>query len=108
MIKPITTASAAGQDIFWFQQIIFNSDAAVRRDGAPQPFGESLAGLLPGIEEAEAAPTDDMPKLAVAGMPEVAVGKGDMLVVNREGKGSLMMDAPAVLAKSQKLGQINQ
>ena len=108
MIKPITTASAAGQDIFWFQQIIFNSDAAVRRDGAPQPFGELLAGLLPGIEEAEAAPTDDMPKLAVAGMPEVAVGKGDMLVVNREGKGSLMMDAPAVLAKSQKLGQINQ
>ena len=96
MIKPITTASAAGQDIFWFQQIIFNSDAAVRRDGAPQPFGELLAGLLPGIEEAEAAPTDDMPKLAVAGTPEVAVGKGDMLVVNREGKGSLMMDAPAV------------
>jgi uncharacterized protein YcbK (DUF882 family) len=106
MIKPISTASAAGHDIFWFQQIIFNSDEAVRRDGAPQPFADSIAGLLPGIDEAEAAPTAAMPRLAVASMQEVAVGKGDMLVVNREGKGSLLMDAPAVVAKTQKLGQL--
>ena len=38
-------------------------------------------------------------------MQASASGKGDMLVVNREGKGSLMMNAPA-LQKKIKLGQL--
>ena len=104
------TASASGDDLFWWpQQLVFDSNKAVRRDGAPQQFGESLAGLLPGIDEAQAETTTTgrLPPLAVAAMQAPAFGKGDMLVVNREGKGNLMQDAPALLAaKRQKLGQL--
>ena len=46
-----------------------------------------------------------MPRLAVAAPPETATGKSDMLVINRQGPGSLMMDAPA-LTKRLKLGQL--
>lgn len=109
VIKTITTASAGGTDLFWWpSQVIFNPDQAVRRDGAPQSFDNGIAGLLPGIDDAMADPViPSMPKLAVAAMPELAMGKGDMLVVNRQGKGSLMLDAPAVLkAKKLKLGQL--
>ncbi len=100
------TASASDGDLFWWpQQLVFNSDKAVRRDGAPQPFGDSLVALLPGIDETAAGDVPSMPRLAVAAMPETAQGKGDMLVINRQGKGSLMMNAPA-LTKRLKLGQL--
>ena len=39
-------------------------------------------------------------------MPEPASDKTDMQVVNREGKGSLMEDAPALKAQRQKLGML--
>ena len=101
------TASASGDDLFWWPtQIIFNSDKAVRRDGEPQAFASTTASLLPGIEEAAAATAPALPKLAIAAMPELASGKTDMLVVNREGKGSLMLDAPAFQAKKLKIGQL--
>ncbi|MCB1380716.1 MAG: DUF882 domain-containing protein [Alphaproteobacteria bacterium] len=107
MIRTLT-ASAAGDDLFWWPtQVIFNSDKAVRVDGAPQRFGDTVAGLLPGVDEAEAAePAPALPRLAVAAMPELASGKGDMLVVNRQGKGSLMEDAPALKARKLKVGQL--
>ncbi len=102
------TASAAGDDLFWWpQQLVFDTDKAVRRDGAPQPFAEkSLAGLLPGIQDAQAEPAPQLPRLAVAEVAPVSQvssseGKGDMLVVNREGKGSLLI-APAL--KKLRLG----
>ncbi|WP_373502907.1 DUF882 domain-containing protein [Aestuariivirga sp.] len=101
------TASAAGDDLFWWpQQLVFDPVKAVRRDGAPQQFGETtLAGLLPGIEEAQAETAPQLPRLAVAEMAQApAAGKGDMLVVNREGKGSLL-GAPAL--KKMKLGMID-
>ena len=98
------TASAAGQDIFWWpQQITFDVARAIRRDGAPQPFADTAAGLLPG--GAEAAEVTALPKLAIATMQEVASGKGDMLVVNRDGKGSLEMGQTFRL-KPQELGQL--
>jgi len=75
VIKTIT-ASAAGADLFWWpNQIIFNGDQAVRRDGEPRTFAEGVAGILPGSAE--------------AAEPESASGKGDMLSVNRQGKGNL-------------------
>ena len=105
VIKSIT-ASATGDDLFWWpQQLVFDTDKAIRRDGAPQQFGDGLAGLLPGIDEAQADTSPQLPRLAVASMQASASGKGDMLVVNREGKGSLMMNAPA-LQKKIKLGQL--
>ena len=108
VIKSIT-ASASGDDLFWWpQQLVFDTDKAVRRDGAPQQFGESLVGLLPGIEEAQADTSPQLPRLAVASitsMQATGSGKGDMLVVNRAGKGGLMMNAPA-FQKKIKLGQL--
>ena len=101
------TASASGDDLFWWPtQIIFNSDKAVRRDGEPQAFSGTTASLLPGVEDAAAATVPALPKLALAAMPELASGKTDMLVVNREGKGSLMLDAPALKARKLKVGQL--
>ena len=101
------TASAAGDDLFWWpQQLVFDPEKAVRRDGAPQQFGETtLAGLLPGIEEAQAESAPQLPRLAIAEMAQApAAGKGDMLVVNREGKGSLL-SAPSL--KKIKLGMVD-
>ena len=90
VIKTIT-ASAAGTDLFWWpQQIIFNGDQAVRRDGVPQPFADTVTSILPG--SAEAAEIRTIPQLIEATMQEPASGKGDMLVVNRQGKGSLLTD----------------
>lgn len=107
VIKPMV-ASAGSDDLFWWPtQVVFNSDQAVRRDGQPQSFGESVTALLPGTQTAEAAPMPDMPKLAIAAtVQQTAAGKGDMLVVNRQGKGSLMEDAPALRAKKLKLGSL--
>ena len=87
----VMTASAAGSDMYWWpQQLVFDTAKAVRRDGAPQQFSEaSAAGLLPGIAEAQAEPSPQLQQLAVAEQAS-ASGKGDMLVVNREGKGSLL------------------
>jgi len=98
-------APAAGHDFWWPTKIIFSRDEAVRRDGEPQDFAGAEAGLLPGVDQAEAAPAP-FPKLAVASATEVAGGKSDMQVVNREGKGSLLEDAPAVKARKLKLGQM--
>ena len=95
VIRTMTTASA--EDGNWFQQqLIFDSSKAVRRDGEPQTFSEApLSDLLPGVNTAQAEPAAaQQPRLAVAGLliqqPPEASGKGDMLVVNREGKGSLL------------------
>lgn len=96
------TASAAGEDLFWWpQQLVFDTARAVRRDGAPQPFEDSAqSGLLPGVSDAAVDPQPLMPKLAIAELTQVtADGKGDMQVVNREGKGSLLA-APVPLAET--------
>jgi uncharacterized protein YcbK (DUF882 family) len=102
------TASASGDDLFWWpQQLVFDSSKAVRRDGAPQQFASgstAVATMLPGVSDAQAdEPPPQSQRLAVAAMTQSPSeeGKGDMLVVNREGKGSLLSPfKPAV-----KLGQ---
>jgi len=98
VIRPIATASAGGDIFWWPQQVIFDPSKAERQDGAAQQFTEApLSDLLPGVSQAEAAPADDASHVALASpSPEDAEqvtsleGKGDMLVVNREGKGSLL------------------
>ncbi|MBI2718266.1 MAG: DUF882 domain-containing protein [Rhizobiales bacterium] len=102
LIRTIT-ASAGSQDLFWWpQRIILNSDQAMRRDGAPQPFLDANGGILQS--SAEAAEVPALPRLAVASMPEVASGKGDLLVVNREGKGSLPAGLQLPEQRHQKVG----
>ena len=100
------TASASGDDLFWWPtQLVFDSKKAVRRDGAPQQFGSgnTVATMLPGVSDAQAEETPQPQRLAVAQMSQAPAeeGKGDMLVVNREGKGSL----PSPLNPALKLGQ---
>jgi uncharacterized protein YcbK (DUF882 family) len=88
------TASAAGEDLFWWpQQLVFDTAKAVRRDGAPQQFDDvALADALPGFSDTIDASEPLLPKLAVAGLAQSsAAGKGDLQVVNREGKGSLLV-----------------
>lgn len=98
------TASASGDDLFWWpSQLVFDTNKAVRRDGEPQEFATgntAVAAMLPGVGDAQAEEAPQpAPRLAVAQMAQApASGRGDMLVVNREGKGSLL--TPPV-----KLGQ---
>jgi hypothetical protein len=97
-------ASASGEDLFWWpRQIVFSPDQAVRRDGAPQQFSNTSATILPG--SAAAAEPVAADSLALARLFKSSVqpapGKGDRLVVNRQGKGSL----PATMASGgQQLG----
>jgi len=97
------TASASGDDLFWWPtQLVFDTNKAVRRDGAPQQFASgdtSVPTMMPGVSDAQAE--EPPQRLAVAQMTQspATEGKGDMLVVNREGKGSLLT------APSLKLGQ---
>jgi hypothetical protein len=98
VIRSISTASAGGDIFWWPQQVIFDPGKAVRRDGAAQQFTEApLTDLLPGLNQAEAAPVTEAPRLALAdtqqgsgGPVTAAEGKGDMPLLNREGKSSLM------------------
>ncbi len=98
VIKPLL-ASAGGSDINWWPQLFLNGEAAIRRDGAPSLIGASGESSLP--------------KAAVLGEEGVssgtqtsAEGKGDLLVVNREGKGNLDAPALGVINNTQKVGQL--
>ena len=98
VIKPLL-ASAGGSDINWWPQLFLNGEAAIRRDGAPTLIGSSDESSLP-----KAAILGE--EGVTSGTQTSAEGKGDLLVVNREGKGNL--DAPAfgVINETQKVGQL--
>jgi uncharacterized protein YcbK (DUF882 family) len=115
MIKPLTTASAGNDDLFWWpKQLTFSPEQAIRRDGAPQELGpddsETIAEMAAPqlsssntlmIAQANAAPPQPAPSLQ-----SVSSSKGDLLEVNRSAKGSMLMDEPvAVQKKRQSLGQ---
>ncbi len=98
VIKPLL-ASASGSDINWWPQLFLNGEAAIRRDGAPTLIGSSDESSLP--------------KAAILGEEGVssgtqtsAEGKGDLLVVNRVGKGNLDAPALGVINNTQKVGQL--
>jgi uncharacterized protein YcbK (DUF882 family) len=100
VIKPLI-ASAGGSDINWWPQLFLNGEAAIRRDGAPT--------LIGSLDESS------LPKAAVlgeegltSGTQTSAEGKGDLLVVNRDGKGNLDAIAPHVLDKIQKVGLVTE
>jgi hypothetical protein len=86
-LRAWTTASADESNFaVWPALLTPSMEQELRFNGEPQPFAESaVAGILPG-GSAEAA---GMPQLNVApSQQEAASGKGDMLVVNRDGKGN--------------------
>ncbi len=87
VIKPMI-ASAAGSDINWWPQLFLQGDAAIRRDGKPALIGSTADDTLP-----VAADADQVASLESQGQ-HAADGKGDLLVVNTEGKGDLDLAAP--------------
>jgi hypothetical protein len=97
VIKPLL-ASAGGSDINWWPQLSLNAEAAIRRDGAPSIIGSKSDSALP-LEASLADEATD----TVSGQ-QTASGKGDLLVVNREGKGSLELPPIKVEAALQKIG----
>jgi uncharacterized protein YcbK (DUF882 family) len=98
VIKPLL-ASAGGSDINWWPQLFLNGEAAIRRDGAPTLIGTSDESSLPRAATLGA-------EGITSGTQTSAEGKGDLLVVNREGKGNLDAPALGVLENTQKVGQL--
>jgi uncharacterized protein YcbK (DUF882 family) len=104
LIKPMM-ASAGGSDINWWPQaLIFNPDQAIRRDGAPQAFTTDDNPLVPTAQAQTIQPAQ--PHVISADMQETATGKGDSLIVQRQGKGSLPASLPELLQTAKKLGQL--
>jgi uncharacterized protein YcbK (DUF882 family) len=103
VIKAIT-ASAASSDLFyWPQQVIFNGDKAMRRDGAPQTFSSQDVGLLPGgAQAAEVLGAGGLPRVISASLSGSV--KADFQGVNRQGKGNLVIS----LFAPEKLGMLEQ
>ena len=107
LIKPMM-ASAGSADVNWWPQaLMFNPEQAIRRNGAPQAFSTVDNPLVPSAEaetirKVSGAAT---PHIAAASLLESASGKGDMLVVQREGKGSLPGALPE-LVTAKKPGQL--
>lgn len=98
LIKPLM-ASMSGADINWWPEpLIFNPDKAVRRDGAPQQFTTSDMSLVPNAQA-------QTPMQSQSSQTE-ASGKGDMLVVERSGKGSLPSTLPDLVKGIKKVGQL--
>lgn len=103
VIRGMVSASASEFGLAQWPSLLTRSmEQEIRLNGTPQPFAESAtAGILPG--SAEAAEVQTLPQLAVApSQEEVPAGKGDRLVVNREGKGNF-----GAAAKPLTLGALN-
>lgn len=95
-------ASASGADLFYLpQQLIFNGDMAIRRDGTPQMYNAQDTGILPGSVQAAEAPASAAPQVIQASMSGTA--KADFGGVNRQGKGNLVISL-----FSSQVGMIEQ
>ena len=107
LIKPMM-ASLDGSDINWWpEQLIYNPAQAIRQNGAPQEFATNEISLVPNAS-AQPVMRTTAALSAQAGMSQspVTSGKGDMLVVERAGKGSLPSSLPSLLKGFLKLGQL--
>jgi uncharacterized protein YcbK (DUF882 family) len=108
MIKPLL-ASLGDSDINWWPtQPLFDPEKTIRRDGAPQEFSAHDISLVPNALAQPVLRTGTNVNLEASATqsPEAAAGKGDSLVVNRSGKGSLPSTLPALLQGLQKVGQL--
>ena len=102
IIKPVMASIAASDINWWPAQPLFDPEKAVRRDGAPQEFTTTDISLVPNAlaQPVLRANSDSAQSL------ESAAGKGDMLVVQRAGKGSLPVNLAEFLQGYQQLGQL--
>jgi uncharacterized protein YcbK (DUF882 family) len=107
LIKPMM-ASAGSSDINWWPQaLIFNPEQAIRRNGTPQAFTTDENPLVPTAQaQTIQHPVEAAPHVISADMQQTASGKGDSLVVQRQGKGSLPAALPDLLVGSKKIGEL--
>ena len=102
IIKPVMASLGASDINWWPAQPLFDPEKAVRRDGAPQEFTTTDISLVPNALAKPVLRANSDP----AQSPESATGKGDMLVVQRAGKGSLPASLAEFLQGHQQLGQL--
>ena len=102
IIKPVMASLGASDINWWPAQPLFDPEKAVRRDGAPQEFTTTDISLVPNALAQPVLHANSDP----AQSPESAAGKGDMLVVQRAGKGSLPANLAEFLQGYQQLGQL--
>jgi uncharacterized protein YcbK (DUF882 family) len=111
MIRPLTTASAGNDDLFWWpKQLTFSPDQAIRRDGAPQQLvpddNETIADMaapqLSSSSTLMVAQANAATPPAVPALRTTSSGKGDLLEVNRSSKGSMLMNEPVAMQKKRQ------
>ncbi|MGE4248250.1 MAG: DUF882 domain-containing protein [Parvibaculaceae bacterium] len=111
MIKPLTTASAGNDDLFWWpKQLTFSPEQAIRRDGAPQELvpddsetiAEMAAPQLSSSSTLMVAQANAAPPPAVVSPQAMSSGKGDLLEVNRSTKGSMLLNEPVAMQKKRQ------
>jgi uncharacterized protein YcbK (DUF882 family) len=111
LIRPLTTASASNEDLFWWpKQLTFSPDQAIRRDGAPQQLvpddSETIADMaapqLSSSNTLMVAQANAATPPAIPALQTVSVGKGDLLEVNRSSKGSMLMNEPVAMQKKRQ------
>lgn len=111
LIRPLTTASASSDDLFWWpKELTFSPDQAIRRDGAPQEVvpddSETIAEMA--APQLSSSGTLMVAQANAATLPEISSletvtsGKGDMLEVNRSAKGGLLMAQPVAMQKKRQ------
>ncbi len=107
LMKP-QMASLSGSDINWWpEELLFNPAQTVRQNGTPQEFTTNEISLVPNAV-AQPVMRSGATLTAQAGIAQspFTSGKGDMLVVERSGKGSLPATLPALLNGFEELGQL--
>jgi hypothetical protein len=89
-------------------QTLSDPEQAVRRDGAPQEFTTNENSLLPSAQAqpVSAAPASLQRPIIIAQNSALPFDKGDVLVVNRSGKGNLPENLRLDQPGFQEIGQL--
>ncbi len=93
----IRTAMANVEDV----AIATPADQLIRMNGAPQPLDVDMGSVLPFSAKMDAEVS------ATADLSTNADGKGDLMLVNREGKGNKLEAPEDVAGEPMKLGQLD-
>jgi uncharacterized protein YcbK (DUF882 family) len=106
LIKP---QMASFDDINWWPaQAVSDPEQAVRRDGAPQEFTTNENSLLPSAQAqpVSTASASRLRPIVVAQNSALPFDNGDVLVVNRSGKGNLPENLRLDQPGFQEIGQL--
>ena len=106
LIKP---QMASFDDINWWPvQTVSDPEQAVRRDGAPQEFTTNENSLLPSAQAqpVSTASASRLRPIVVAQNSALPFDNGDVLVVNRSGKGNLPENLRLDQPGFQEIGQL--